>query len=62
VCVSMPDAMAAFHALRAAGVSTTVREGAVRLSPHLYNTAEEMARVAELLDGALGNSERTSGS
>jgi selenocysteine lyase/cysteine desulfurase len=54
VCVPMPDAMAAFKSLREAGISATVREGAVRLSPHLYNTAEELARVAEVLDSALG--------
>jgi selenocysteine lyase/cysteine desulfurase len=49
----MPDAMGAFNALRAAGVSATVREGAVRLSPHLYNTADELQRVAEILDRTL---------
>jgi cysteine desulfurase / selenocysteine lyase len=53
VCVPMPDPMAAFNALRAAGISATVREGAVRLSPHLYNTADELQRVAEILDRAL---------
>jgi selenocysteine lyase/cysteine desulfurase len=53
VCVPMPDPMAAFSALREAGISATVREGAVRLSPHLYNTADELQRVAEILDRTL---------
>jgi len=29
----------------------SLREGAIRLSPHLYNTAEEMERVIEVLEG-----------
>jgi selenocysteine lyase/cysteine desulfurase len=28
-----------------------MREGAIRLSPHLYNTVEEMERVVEILEG-----------
>jgi selenocysteine lyase/cysteine desulfurase len=27
------------------------REGAIRLSPHLYNTADEVMRVIEVLEG-----------
>jgi selenocysteine lyase/cysteine desulfurase len=27
-----------------------MREGSIRLSPHGYNTADEVARVAELLE------------
>jgi selenocysteine lyase/cysteine desulfurase len=53
VCVPLPDAPAAFRALRAAGVTATVREGAVRLSPHLYNTADELVRVTDVLDAEL---------
>lgn len=36
--------------LRAGHVIHTVREGAIRLSPHLYNTADELAHVLSLLD------------
>lgn len=43
------DGMAA--RLRAAGVAHVVREGAIRLSPHCYNTTEEMDRVLAALDG-----------
>ncbi len=43
----------AYRKLREAGVFATVREGSIRLSPHLYNTPEELARVAAVLDGAL---------
>lgn len=37
--------------LREAHVHHTVREGAIRLSPHCYNTAGEIDRVLTLLDG-----------
>lgn len=40
-------------ALREAGVICSVREGAVRLSPHFYNTVEEMERVVAVLNGAV---------
>jgi len=50
VCVEMPDAARAHRALKAAGIVATVREGALRLSPHLYNTPAEMERVVEVLE------------
>jgi predicted dehydrogenase len=37
-------------ALSAAQVAHTVREGAIRLSPHCYNTVAEIERVLEILD------------
>lgn len=43
------DAMAT--ALKAAQVNHVVREGAIRLSPHCYNTLEEIDRVLALLEG-----------
>jgi cysteine desulfurase/selenocysteine lyase len=49
ICLSgdaLPGAMAA---LKAAGVTTSLREGAIRLAPHCYNTREEMERVVEIL-------------
>jgi selenocysteine lyase/cysteine desulfurase len=51
VCLELPDFLRAQRALKAAGIIATVREGALRLSPHLYNTPAEMERVAEVLDG-----------
>lgn len=45
---------ATLHArLTAAGVDAALREDAVRLSPHLYNTPAEIARALDALDGAL---------
>ena len=38
-------------ALKAAQVNHVVREGAIRLSPHCYNTLEEIDRVLALLEG-----------
>jgi cysteine desulfurase/selenocysteine lyase len=49
-CVRTPDVMAAFGRLRAAGVKCALREGSIRLSPHLYNTVDEVERVATLLE------------
>lgn len=53
VSVAPPDPAAVFASLTAAGVVASLREGAVRLSPHCYNTLEEMGRVADLLDRAI---------
>jgi len=45
------DTARAYEALRRARVQCVVREGAIRLSPHLYNTAGEVAVVMEVLEG-----------
>jgi selenocysteine lyase/cysteine desulfurase len=37
--------------LTQAGVSFVVREGAIRLSPHVYNTMDEVERTLAVLDG-----------
>jgi len=50
VCLVAADIPRGLEALGEAGVTATIREGALRLSPHCYNTVEEMARVAEILD------------
>jgi cysteine desulfurase/selenocysteine lyase len=50
VCVAPPDVGGAFRALKAAGVVCGMREGAIRFSPHLYNTIDEMQRVVDLLE------------
>ncbi len=49
--VPSPERISA--ALADAGVVFSTREGAIRLSPHLYNTVEEMEGVVDLMEGAL---------
>lgn len=56
VCLSAADVPRALAALREAGVATSVREGALRLAPHCYNTVEEMSQVADMLDSTLRRS------
>ena len=53
LCVAPDDVGLAFRALKAARVVSSLREGAIRLSPHFYNTVEEMERVVEILDQSL---------
>ena len=50
VCIAPPDAKEAHRRLRQAGVVCALREGAIRLAPHCYNTMEEMEKVVEVLD------------
>lgn len=50
VCVAVQDPAEAYRAIRAEGVVASVREGAIRLSPHLFSTVDEMERVARMLD------------
>jgi cysteine desulfurase / selenocysteine lyase len=50
LCLAAPDVGAAFRALKAARIVCSLREGAIRLSPHAYNTSEDMARVLEALE------------
>ncbi|HEX4681501.1 MAG TPA: aminotransferase class V-fold PLP-dependent enzyme, partial [Gemmatimonadaceae bacterium] len=49
VSVRPRDAKAASARLTAANVAHSVREGAIRLSPHFYNTEEEVRRVLQLM-------------
>lgn len=53
VCLMPPDPAAAFARLSEQGVVASLREGAIRLSPHCYNTIEELDRVAGMLDRAV---------
>jgi selenocysteine lyase/cysteine desulfurase len=47
-----PESVADVHRrLKAARIICSLREGSIRLSPHGYNTLEEMERVAAVLDG-----------
>lgn len=50
VCVAPPRLEEAYRALRSARIYCSLREGSLRLSPHCYNTVEELVRVTEVLD------------
>lgn len=50
ICVAPPEAARVFRTLKAAGIVCSLREGAIRLSPHFYNTVAELERVAEVLE------------
>jgi cysteine desulfurase/selenocysteine lyase len=50
VCVAPPNVGESFRALKAAHIVCSLREGAIRLSPHAYNTREEMDRVVDILE------------
>jgi selenocysteine lyase/cysteine desulfurase len=50
VCLAPPHPAEAYHALKRAHVVCSLREGAIRLAPHCYNTVEEMERVLDVLD------------
>ena len=50
LCVAPAKAAEAFHAVKRARIVCSLREGAIRLSPHVYNTVEEMEKVVEVLD------------
>ena len=49
IAVAPSDPVAASRRLTAAGVTHSLREGAIRLSPHFYNTDEEIDRALSLL-------------
>ncbi|HEX8906889.1 MAG TPA: aminotransferase class V-fold PLP-dependent enzyme, partial [Longimicrobiaceae bacterium] len=49
-CFRLGDTERAYAALYRAGVRCALREGAVRIAPHLYNTAEEIATVIDVLE------------
>jgi len=50
LCVAPPKPVEAYHGMKRARVVCSLREGAIRLSPHCYNTMEEMEKVIEVLD------------
>lgn len=53
LCLAPGDPVTAHRALKAAGVVCSLREGAIRLSPHCYNTVAEMERVLDVLEGVI---------
>lgn len=50
LCIALPKPADAFHAAKRARIVCSLREGAIRLSPHCYNMPEEMEKVVEVLD------------
>ena len=51
LCVAPEQAVEAYHAIKRARIVCSLREGAIRLSPHCYNTVEEMEKVLDVLAG-----------
>ena len=51
ICLAPLEPAKVQEQLRAAGIIASLREGAIRISPHFYNTIEEMERVVEVLEG-----------
>ena len=49
--LEVANPQAAYEKLLAANVVTSVRGGGIRLSPHFYNTEEDVCRVGEVLCG-----------
>ena len=49
LCVAPSDVQDAHRRLKAARIVCSLREGALRFSPHCYNTVAEMERVAHVL-------------
>jgi cysteine desulfurase/selenocysteine lyase len=50
LCLAPANVGDAFRSLKAARIICSMREGAIRLSPHAYNTLDEMERVVEVLE------------
>jgi cysteine desulfurase / selenocysteine lyase len=53
--IATPEPQRVHALLRAEHVSCVVREGALRLAPHFYNTPAEGARVASLMQNAVAS-------
>jgi len=50
LCIAPAKPAEAYHGMKRARVVCSLREGSIRLSPHCYNTVEEMEKVIEVLD------------
>src|SRR5216117_3530461 len=53
LCIAPSRPVEAYHAMKRARVVCSLREGSIRLSPHCYNTVEEMEKVIEVLEDLL---------
>ncbi len=49
ICVRTRHVVETYRALKHAGIVCVLREGSIRLSPHCYNTVEEIERVVGIL-------------
>jgi selenocysteine lyase/cysteine desulfurase len=54
LCIAPAKPVEAYHGMKRARVVCSLREGSIRLSPHCYNTVEEMEKVIEVLDDLNG--------
>jgi selenocysteine lyase/cysteine desulfurase len=52
LCIAPEHPAQVHRRLRDASIIASLREGSIRLSPHFYNTMEEIERVIEVLSGA----------
>ena len=50
ICLAPDRVEQAHRRLKAARIISSLREGSIRLSPHLYNTEAELERVVDVLD------------
>ena len=55
VALRMRNAAAVSEALTKANVSHSLREGSIRLSPHFYNTREEIRCALAVIEDALSS-------
>jgi selenocysteine lyase/cysteine desulfurase len=53
LCIRPPSADAVAAALERAGVRCALRENAIRISPHWYNTSADIERVIDVLQQQL---------
>lgn len=56
ICVMPPEPARCHQKLHEAGIHCSLREGSIRLSPHVYNTAEEMEKVIDVMERELRRS------
>lgn len=53
LCIAPPDVALVQEQLRAASIIASLREGAIRMSPHFYNTMDDMDKVVGVLDAMM---------
>jgi cysteine desulfurase/selenocysteine lyase len=58
LAIAPRDPVRASKALSEAKIFHSLREGAIRLSPHCFNTREEMGKALEVLGGTISESQR----
>jgi cysteine desulfurase / selenocysteine lyase len=55
LCLAPERVDEVYRSLSSARIVCSLREGAIRLSPHAYNTLAEMERVVDVLDSAISS-------